>query len=147
MTVIGRPSDFNEAMAEKICSLILEGNSIRSICSFIDMPHIATVMRWLNEHSDFSRSYAQAKQQYAEFLFDEILEIADNCPADSDSISKAKLMIDARKYTASKLAPKKYSAKVEDHSQQQTGAIQINIVRATKQIGELMDELSVADDL
>lgn len=145
MTVIGRPSDFNEAMAEKICSLILEGNSIRSICSFVDMPHIATVMRWLNEHHDFSLSYARAKQQYAEFLFDEILEIADKCPADSDSINKAKLMIDARKYTASKLAPKKYGTKVEDSSHKEAEAIQINIVRAAKPLGELMDELSSTD--
>lgn len=141
MNNIGRPSDYNEELAKQICNLILEGNSIRAICSFVNMPHIATVMRWLSDNHDFAQHYALAKQQFAEFLFDEILEIADKCPNDSDSVSKAKLMIDARKYTVSKLAPKKYGFKVEGNDKQEAEAIQINIVRATKQISELMDEL------
>jgi hypothetical protein len=141
--MVGRHTDFNDEIAQKICDLILDGNSIRSICSFVDMPHVSTVMRWLKDHNDFAKSYTLAKQQYAEFIFDEILEIADQCPMDKDSIAKARLMIDARKYTVSKLAPKKYGSKVEDVDCDEYQDIQINIVRATKQIGDLMNELSL----
>lgn len=145
--MIGRPTDFNEEIAQKICDLILEGNSIRSICSFVNMPHVATVMRWLKDHNDFAKSYTLAKQQYAEFIFDKIVEIADQCPMDKDSIAKARLMIDARKYAVSKLAPKKYGSKIENIEVMESPNIQINIVRATKQIGELMDELSCSSEI
>lgn len=130
MIKTGRPSSYSTEITEKICSLILEGNSIRHICSYVDMPHIATVMRWLNEYPEFSQCYSLAKQQYAELLFDEILDIADQCPPERDAIAKAKLMIDARKYSVSKLAPKKYGLHVNDElGDDGNESIQINIVR------------------
>jgi len=133
MIKTGRPSGYSTEITGKICSLILEGKSIRHICSYVDMPHIATVMRWLNEYPEFSQRYSLAKQQYAEVIFDEILDIADQCPAERDAIAKAKLMIDARKYSVSKLAPKKYGLlQVNDElGDSNPETIQINVVRVS----------------
>jgi len=40
---LGRPTSYNDKMAEKICSLIAEGSSLRSICKRNEMPDKATV--------------------------------------------------------------------------------------------------------
>ena len=57
--------------------------------------------------------YAHAREQQADFYADEIIEIADNCPPETGEVAKAKLKIDARKWKAARLAPKKYSEKAE----------------------------------
>ena len=103
---VGRPTRYNQTIIDRICELVLDGQPIRFICSQVDMPSLATVMRWLCDYPDFAAMYAHAKEMYAQCIFDEILHIADTCePMD---VQKAKLMIDARKYVAGKLAPKKY---------------------------------------
>ena len=103
---VGRPTRYNQTIIDRICALVLDGQPIRFICSQVDMPSLATVMRWLCDYPDFAQQYSQAKEMYAQCIFDEILHIADTCePMD---VQKAKLMIDARKYVAGKLAPKKY---------------------------------------
>jgi len=103
---VGRPTRYNQTIIDRICELVLDGQPIRFICSMVDMPSLATVMRWLRDYPDFAAMYAQAKEMYAHSVFDEIIHIADTCePMD---VQKAKLMIDARKYVAAKLAPKKY---------------------------------------
>ena len=103
---VGRPTGYNDEIAEKILDLVIDGQPIRFICSQVDMPSVATVMRWLADYPEFAKQYAQAKEMYAHCIFDEILHIADSC--DPTEVQKAKLMIDARKYIASRLAPKKY---------------------------------------
>ncbi|MCP2041679.1 hypothetical protein L1281_002290 [Neisseria sp. HSC-16F19] len=77
------------------------------------MPHRDTVASWLCEKPDFSDQYARAREDQADFYTDQIIEIADTVEPDAASVAKAKLQIDARKWKASKLAPKKYGDKVE----------------------------------
>ena len=126
---VGRPTGYNAEITEKIIDLVIDGQPIRFICSQVDMPSVATVMRWLHEYPAFAKQYAQAKEMYAHCIFDEIQHIADTCePMD---VQKAKLMIDARKYIASKLAPKKYGLLQANDEQTNCGneSIQINVVR------------------
>lgn len=108
-----------------ICSRIAEGESLRSICSDDGMPTKTTVMRWLQEEdkADFRDQYARARESQAEHYLDEIIQIADDCTDDVEkimtqsgedyrikqsAIQRARLQIDTRKWTMSKLAPKKY---------------------------------------
>lgn len=140
---VGRPSGFNQSIADDICNQVLEGQPIRLICSVVNMPSVATVMRWLHEYPAFAKQYAQAKEMYAHCIFDEILHIADTC--NPLEVQKAKLMIDARKLVAAKLAPKKYGDKIEDEQDIEHREITINVKRVTKDIGDLIDELSSND--
>ena len=82
------------------------------------------VFRWLSEFSRFRDRYARAREAQADALFDEILEIADETAFDteitengsrpnSEWIARSRLRVDARKWMASKLAPKKYGEKLE----------------------------------
>lgn len=110
---IGRPSKFSQDLAEKICEQIAHGKSLRAICAEDDMPSATTVFKWLNENQDFSEQYARARDRQADHYFEEIVEIADSVEAESAAVAKARLQVDARKWTLSKLAPKKYGEKTE----------------------------------
>jgi len=119
----GRPSDYTEETAATICTRLIEGESLRSICRDDGMPHISTVYRWLFAHEIFREQYARAKEDQADTLADEIIEISDDARndwmerhgdddagwvANGDHIQRSKLRVDARKWIASKLKPKKY---------------------------------------
>lgn len=110
---LGRPTKYSDEMVEDICEKIANGRSLRSICAEDCMPTMSTVCKWLSENKEFSEQYARAREKQADYFAEEIIEIADSAEAESAAVSKAKLQIDARKWAASKLAPKKYGEKTE----------------------------------
>ena len=110
---IGRPTDYTKDMADKICEKIANGRSLRSICAEDGMPPMKTIYRWLEANEEFRHQYARARDKQADYFAEEIIEIADSAEAESAAVSKAKLQIDARKWAASKTAPKKYGDKQE----------------------------------
>jgi hypothetical protein len=94
------------------------------------MPHKATVFKWLGENVSFSDKYARAREAQADALFDDILSIADDGRNDwmektsadggnmgwqenGEALRRSQLRIDARKWMAGKLRPKKYSDKLQ----------------------------------
>lgn len=124
----GRPSDFTQEIADAICERLADGESLRSICSADDMPNKATVFRWLAAHKSFSDQYACAREAQADTIADEILDIADDGSNDwmekrddeggnlgwkenGEAIRRSQLRIDARKWLAGKMKPKKYGDK------------------------------------
>ena len=110
---LGRPTDYTKDVADKICEKISGGLSLRAICAEPGMPARGTVYRWLIENADFQDQYARARDKQADYFAEEIIEIADSAEAESAAVSKARLQIDARKWAASKIAPKKYGDKQE----------------------------------
>lgn len=74
------------------------------------MPERSTVYLWLLKHKEFSDMYARAKEDSADVDADDIKEIADDLTEDPQS---RRVRIDARKWIASKLKPKKYGDKLE----------------------------------
>ena len=63
---------------------------------------------WLRGHPEFSEQYARAREEQADAISDECLEIAEKEP----DVQRAKLKIDTRKWFASKMKPKKYGERV-----------------------------------
>lgn len=97
----------------RICQDIAEGKSLKKICEASDMPSRETVYVWLSEDHTFSDNYVRAREEQADFYADEIVEIADN----TKDAAKARVQIEARKWKASKLQPKKYGDKLDlNHS-------------------------------
>jgi hypothetical protein len=92
-----------------ICERIASGESLKAICESQGMPSRETVYVWLASDSEFSDKYARAREDQADYYADEIIDIADK---DSDP-NKARVRIDARKWKASKLQPKKYGDKID----------------------------------
>ncbi len=73
---------FDPDVAELICDLIAEGQSLRRICQDKNGPARSTIFGWLEEHEEFARRYTLARQIQIEDLMDEILEIADDSTND-----------------------------------------------------------------
>lgn len=122
---IGRPSIYSQELADTICDRLADGESLRSICRDPAMPSKMTVWRWLDSKPDFCAQYARARELQAENFFEEIVEIADDGSRDTymkqnedgseypavdyDHIQRSKLRVDARKWVAARMAPKKYA--------------------------------------
>lgn len=117
---MARPSDYTQEKAEIICDLIAEGKTLVHICALDDFPHYSTVCRWLSAHEEFRENYARARQVQADYFADETIVIADTEP----DPQVARVRIDARKWHASKTAPKKYGDKItQEHTGADGGAI------------------------
>lgn len=124
----GRPSDYTDEIAVQICSRIASGEPLVRICREEEMPGLSTVYRWLMEREQFRENYARAREDQADTLADEIQAIADETMAgrktttkangdvevvEGDMIEHRKLRVDARKWIAAKLKPRKYGDKLE----------------------------------
>jgi hypothetical protein len=122
----GRPTKFNQQTADLICMMLSEGMSLRQILKADKtgvLPAQSTVYEWLLRHPSFAEQYARAREEQADTNADEILEIADERPPefkddkgrtylDQTYIAWQKNRIEARKWTAMKLKPKKYGDRV-----------------------------------
>jgi len=123
---MGVPTTFNQKTADLICIGLSEGMSLRQILKADKtgvLPAQSTVYEWLLRHPDFAEQYARAREEQADTNADEILEIADEMPPeytdekgrtslDVTYIQWQKNRIEARKWTAAKLRPKKYGDRV-----------------------------------
>lgn len=122
---IGRPTHYTIELANAICEQIVLGYSLRTICKDESMPCVATIFNWLRKHKDFLEQYEKAKEEQADALAEEMLDIADDgsndwmakTGKDSESlgwqvngehVQRSRLRLDTRKWIASKLKPKKY---------------------------------------
>jgi hypothetical protein len=140
---------YTNEKADSICQLLSEGNSLTSICKRDKFPSASTVFKWLIEQESFSEKYTRAREAQADYLAAEILDIAgqdrvtervtvksngDTETVTVDQVDRSRLMVDARKWYASKLAPKKYGDKIDlNHGGQPNNpisAIQIEIIKA-----------------
>lgn len=112
---VGRPSVYSQKLADRICTLLIEGNSLRKICRKNGMPGLRTVCSWLATNREFQQHYARAREFQAELGADEIVDVADESydkiagnKGDSARVQAYRLKVEARKWVASKLLPKKY---------------------------------------
>lgn len=114
---------YSQELANQICEGLINGRSLRSICTPEGMPAASTVCLWLTQHPEFAEQYARAREAQADTLADEIVDIADDGSrdyvkddkghesVDYDHIARSKLRVEARKWIAAKLKPKKYGDK------------------------------------
>lgn len=107
----GRPTLYSLELATVICERLSKGESLTKLAKDNMMPDAATIYRWLNDNISFCEMYARAKDESADFMVDEMLEIADTKAFDRETAAAAKVQIDTRKWIASKLKPQKYGDK------------------------------------
>lgn len=121
---------YTQEMASRICLQMSEGRSLRSICREADMPVISTVMKWLREQPTFSEQYAQARDDRADAMFEDMITIADDLleveqvtiretekgiqrdTKSGDGVERARLMVQTRQWALARMAPKKFGDRV-----------------------------------
>ena len=101
---------YTQELADAICGYLAQGESLRTVCKREGMPCVATIFNWFRDRPDFLEQYARAKEEAADALADEMLDIAD---AKDEDVNRSRLKVDTRKWLASKLKPKKYSDKTD----------------------------------
>ena len=103
-------NDKQQAQFDTVCARIAGGASLRDACAHDDVPTVECIRLWLNgdKGGEVVAQYARARDEQADFYADEIISIADNEP----DTQKARNRVDARKWVASKLKPKRYGEKL-----------------------------------
>ena len=110
----GRPKIYTEELALKLCSYLSQGMSLKKTCEQEGMPSPSTVFSWMGKEEGFLELYDKAKQEAADAMAEEILDIADDVKTkDNNEIQKAKLRIDTRKFIMAKMKPKRYGDKLD----------------------------------
>lgn len=142
MAKIGRPEIYTEELALRVCEEIAStSKSLKTICAQEGMPSVRTVLHWLRDKEEFLRQYTRAKEEQADLLVEEMIDISDDGSNDLMTITKgdesyevenkevvnrSKLRVETRKWIASKLKPKKYGDKVTNEiTGKDGGAIQV----------------------
>lgn len=121
----GRPSKQTPEIEDEICERIANGESLVTICKSGLIGH-TTVNNWLDKSENFRDKYARAREKQADFYAESIIAISDELEVktkidgedvvlalDAAAINRNRLRVDARKWYASKLVPKKYGDRLE----------------------------------
>lgn len=119
---------FSQELFDSICDEIANSDKgLVTICKSKDL-NANSFYEWVANDKVLGEKYARARELQAEYLSDQIIEIADDGTNDYMTITKgdmeynvedkevtnrSKLRVEARKWKASKLAPKKYGDKLD----------------------------------
>jgi hypothetical protein len=136
----GRPSDYTQDLADRLCEQLADGKSMRKVCEQDWAPDKASVFKWLRTKPEFLDQYTRAKAEAADSMVDDMQDIADDARNDfmtandpnnpgyklnGEHINRSRLRVDTRKWIASKLKPKKYGEKLDiDHA----GSLSLTVV-------------------
>lgn len=125
----GRPTIYSDEIVDEICRRIALGDCLAKICDDPDLPATTTVFRWLDEKPEFRDRYARAKEAQGDLMDQLIFETAMAKPeritvtigddatktgVDNGEVQHRKLRIDALKWRAAHLAPKKYGTQRQE---------------------------------
>jgi hypothetical protein len=106
---------------EVILDTISSGGSLSTaLAKHTWMPSVAQARRHIANDLDFQARYEKALQDRADKLAEEIIEIADLTPPEglepaamSAWVADKRLRVDARKWVAAKLQPKRYGDRID----------------------------------
>lgn len=108
---MGRPSNYDELVADLILDRITDGEALSTILKGDDMPAPSSVYRWLEANKEFRDKYTRAREAQGDLMDSKVLETADNSTPETAHSDRVK--IDAYKWRAGHLRPKVYGAKVQ----------------------------------
>lgn len=122
---VGRPAKYSDYIANRVCELIATNTcSLDDLCTDNpDIPSRQTIYRWRWENDLFCYKYAKAKMFQAELLAEELDELSHqktyytdsegNQRVDTGQVAAQRLIVDTRKWIATKLAPRIYGDKTQ----------------------------------
>lgn len=106
----GRPTAYTPELGDLICEGVSRKKALAKLCDSNDsLPTPKTVYNWLRSHEEFLQNYTRAKEDQADYLVEECLDIADDVEIDP---ANKRIMVDTRKWIASKYRHKKYGDKM-----------------------------------
>ena len=104
----GRPTTYDEGLATELLNWMAEGKTVRSWCKANGVGQ-TTVAQWRRAHKEFAKLYAQAREDQGDAIADMAVDDSMDMNVPSD---QKRIIVDTRKWFASKMRPKIYGDKV-----------------------------------
>lgn len=136
---VNEKKKFTHDTFDRICNRI--ANSSDGLVKICKEHNVSTVAfySWLQQDAELLNKYTRAREDQADFLADEILEIAGkelkteiefigdqgSSTTTQDNVQRSRLMIETRKWLAMKLKPKKYGDKLDIEMQNKIITVEI----------------------
>lgn len=139
-----------QAVMEVICHRI--ATSSKGLSTILTMgyqgyqfPKYGVLYRWMKEDESLNELYLRAKVEQAEFLADEMLDIADDGRNDfmameeqktgkrfhKEHVQRTRLRLETRKWLMAKLKPRKYGERVEQDVKHSVGDDLLDALKPT----------------
>lgn len=117
----GRPGSYTQDLAERVCVLIAQGDSVAKIGEMDGMPDARTIFRWLasnaggdeDDPASFRQQYMRARASRADARFERLDEIMEKVGNGLLDPAAARVMMDAIKWQSGKENAKRYGEKVQ----------------------------------
>lgn len=122
---MGRPSLYTEELGQAICDAIATSDyGLEQICQDDRFPDARTIFRWLEANEAFRQQYTRAREAQGHIQADRGLRDA----LTASDAALGRLRYDARRWQASKLAPKQYGDKVtQEHVGPEGGPVSVAV--------------------
>lgn len=120
----GRPTTYHPQVAGLICRRLVGGMTLDEACALPGLPVSQTVFDWIERYPQFADAYRRARMLQAHRRFDQVWEIAQ--AATPETAYAARVKIEAARWQAAKLAPKRYGPKAEE-GDGEGGRPQVNV--------------------
>ncbi len=101
------------ATAEQALERISNGESLRQVAANMGLSSEARIREWADNSPENAAQYARAMDRRADHHAGRIERVVDQVEAKELAPDQARVMVDALKWTASKLAPKRYGDKLQ----------------------------------
>ncbi len=118
---------FTQELFENICKdIATSSKGLKEVCESHGVTS-RVFYSWIQKDEALLHIYTRAREEQADLLADEIIKLADDKTGDTQAgefgdvgnaanIARSRLQVEARKWIAAKLKPKKYGDKVEVES-------------------------------
>lgn len=105
---VGRPTLYSPELADRICELIANDNSLRKIGKLPGMPDKSTILRWLANYPDFATKCARARELQADLICEEHRGVINKTIKGILESDVARVALSGLEWQAAKKDPKKY---------------------------------------
>lgn len=118
---------FTQELFDSICKdIATSSKGLKDVCEANGVTS-RVFYSWIQKDEVLLHTYTRAREEQADLLADEIIKLADDKTGDTQAgefgdvgnaanIARSRLQVEARKWIAAKLKPKKYGDKVEVES-------------------------------
>lgn len=136
---MGRKRTYDRAtIIAEVCERLAKGEPLAVICRDAHMPDPSTIWDWEKQDESVAQSIARARDDGADAIAAECLDIADTPPAfktsdggssiDQGDVANRKLRIETRLKLLAKWNPRKYGDKVELSGPGEGGALLVQAI-------------------
>jgi hypothetical protein len=107
----GRPTNYNEVVADNIIQLLTQGYSVHEICSADGMPSEVTFYTWVRKHPEFLQKYREGRDAQTDALMDRIVMACNMLVRGEGDASAFNVAIRGYEIAAKRMSPRKYGDK------------------------------------